>query len=65
MQAGTLTAILGGSGPQTTTILNAIAERMTGTTITGNVEFSGPRGINHVKSAYVMQQDVLIPTLNV
>lgn len=67
MPRGTLTAIIGGSGSGKTTMLNAMAERITSgrLTITGNTSFNGQRGINSIRSAYVMQQDVLLPTLTV
>lgn len=67
MPRGTLTAIIGGSGSGKTTMLNTMAERIKSRrlTITGNTLFNGQRGINSIRSAYVMQQDVLLPTLTV
>ncbi|KAH8593945.1 ABC transporter-like protein [Bisporella sp. PMI_857] len=67
MPAGTLTAILGGSGSGKTTMLNTMAERMTSGRVTfgGTTKFNGVEGVNHIRSAYVMQQDVLLPTLTV
>lgn len=67
MPAGTLTAIIGGSGSGKTTMLNTMAERMTTgrLTLRGTTTFNGMFGVNSVRSAYVMQQDVLIPTLTV
>lgn len=67
MPRGTLTAIIGGSGSGKTTMLNTMAERLTSgrLTITGTTTFNGKRGINSIRSAYVMQQDVLLPTLTV
>jgi ABC-type multidrug transport system ATPase subunit len=67
MPAGTLTAIIGGSGSGKTTMLNTMAERMTSGRLTfaGITTFNGMKGVNSVRSAYVMQQDVLIPTLTV
>jgi ABC-type multidrug transport system ATPase subunit len=67
MPAGTLTAIIGGSGSGKTTMLNTMAERMTSGRLTfgGTTTFNGMKGVDSVRSAYVMQQDVLIPTLTV
>jgi ABC-type multidrug transport system fused ATPase/permease subunit len=65
MPRGTLTAIIGGSGSGKTTMLNTMAERITSgrLTITGKTTFNEQQGINNIRSAYVMQQDVLLPTL--
>jgi len=67
MPAGTLTAIIGGSGSGKTTMLNTMAERMTSGKITfgGSTLFNGMAGVHSIRSAYVMQQDVLLPTLTV
>ncbi|KAG9230040.1 P-loop containing nucleoside triphosphate hydrolase protein [Amylocarpus encephaloides] len=67
MQAGTLSAIIGGSGSGKTTMLNTMAERMTSGRLSfeGSTTFNGTTGIKNVRSAYVMQQDVLLPTLTV
>jgi ABC-type multidrug transport system ATPase subunit len=67
MPAGSLTAIIGGSGSGKTTMLNTMAERMAGNRldIGGKITFNGMEGVNSVRSAYVMQQDVLLPTLTV
>lgn len=64
---GTLTAIIGGSGSGKTTMLNTMAERITSgrLIITGSTTFNGKQGIHSIRSAYVMQQDVLLPTLTV
>ncbi|KAI3318986.1 P-loop containing nucleoside triphosphate hydrolase protein [Xylariaceae sp. AK1471] len=66
-QPGTLTAILGGSGSGKTTLLNTLAKRGFGSRLseTGTARFNGAESINSVKHAYVMQQDVLLPTLTV
>ena len=65
MPAGTLTAIIGGSGSGKTTMLNTMAERMTGGRISneGTAKFNGMAGINSIRSAYVVQTDCLLPTL--
>ncbi|KAL3423811.1 ABC transporter [Phlyctema vagabunda] len=67
MPAGTLTAIIGGSGSGKTTMLNTMAERMKSSRLSfgGETTFNGLRGVNSIRSAYVMQQDVLLPTLTV
>jgi ABC-type multidrug transport system ATPase subunit len=67
MPAGTLTAIIGGSGSGKTTMLNTMAERMTSGRMSfgGSTTFNGMTGVNSIRSAYVMQQDVLLPTLTV
>ncbi|KAK7968912.1 hypothetical protein PG988_007985 [Apiospora saccharicola] len=66
-QAGSLTAILGGSGSGKTTLLNTVAERMFSSRLsqTGRVTFNDAEGVHSARHAYVMQQDVLLPTLTV
>lgn len=65
--SGTLTAILGASGSGKTSFLNTMAQRMHGSRlkITGSTSFNGNGDSASVRSAYVMQQDVLIATLTV
>ncbi|KIW03124.1 uncharacterized protein PV09_05767 [Verruconis gallopava] len=65
--SGSLTAILGSSGSGKTTLLNVLADRIHDSKldITGERIFNGSTQRNGVESAYVMQQDVLIPTLTV
>ena len=67
LQPGSLTAILGGSGSGKTTLLNTMAERMTSSRLSQNgyTTFNGALGVHTVRHAYVMQQDVLLPTLTV
>ncbi|KAK2734924.1 hypothetical protein FQN57_001421 [Myotisia sp. PD_48] len=67
MPHGSLTAIIGGSGSGKTSFLNAVAGRVAGgrTNISGVTLFNSVADINSVRSSYVMQQDVLIPTLTV
>ncbi|KAH8881403.1 P-loop containing nucleoside triphosphate hydrolase protein [Thozetella sp. PMI_491] len=67
LSPGSLTAILGGSGSGKTTLLNTMAERITSSRLsqTGYATFNGALGVHTVRHAYVMQQDVLLPTLTV
>ena len=67
MPSGSLTAIIGSSGSGKTSLLNLMAGRMSlsRATVTGATTFNGNTDINSVRSAYVMQEDVLVPTLTV
>ncbi|KAI9841668.1 MAG: hypothetical protein M1837_000462 [Sclerophora amabilis] len=67
MPSGSLTAIIGGSGSGKTSMLNVMSNRMRGggLKISGRASFNGREGLLGIQSAYVMQQDVLIPTLTV
>ncbi|KAF4973571.1 hypothetical protein FZEAL_9290 [Fusarium zealandicum] len=67
IQPGTLTAIIGGSGSGKTTLLNTVAERVTSSRLSqqGITTFNGEVGVHSVRHAYVMQQDILLPTLTV
>ncbi|KAJ5468057.1 ABC-2 type transporter [Penicillium sp. IBT 31633x] len=67
MPSGSLTAIIGSSGSGKTSLLNLMANRMSlsRTKSSGTTTFNGNHDITHVRSAYVMQEDVLIPTLTV
>lgn len=67
LQPGTLTAIIGGSGSGKTTLLNTVAERVLSSRLSqeGAVTFNGKVGVHNVRAAYVMQQDILLPTLTV
>ncbi|KAK2021213.1 ABC transporter [Colletotrichum zoysiae] len=67
LQPGTLTAIIGGSGSGKTTLLNTMSERMISARLAqgGSITFNGQEGIHNARHAYVMQQDVLLPTLTV
>ncbi|OAR01316.1 hypothetical protein LLEC1_03743 [Akanthomyces lecanii] len=64
---GSLTAIIGGSGSGKTTLLNTMAERIFSSRLhqQGIVTFNGEVGVQNVRHAYVMQQDILLPTLTV
>lgn len=67
MPSGSLTAILGSSGSGKTTLLNTLAYRISGgrLKISGDILYNGNPEITSMRSAYVMQQDVLLPTLTV
>ncbi|OAQ66072.1 ABC transporter [Pochonia chlamydosporia 170] len=67
LQPGTLTAIIGGSGSGKTTLLNTMAERITSSRLkqSGLVTFNRQTGVHNIRHAYVMQQDILLPTLTV
>ncbi|KAL8907211.1 MAG: hypothetical protein Q9171_005944 [Xanthocarpia ochracea] len=67
MPSGSLTAILGGSGSGKTTMLHALSHRIGGSRlqITGNILYNASDRISSIRSAYVMQHDVLVPTLTV
>jgi ABC-type multidrug transport system ATPase subunit len=67
MPAGSLTAILGSSGSGKTTLLNAIAHRMSSKSmeVSGDITFGQGGKLSNVRSAYVMQDDILLPTLTV
>ncbi|KAG5355894.1 putative ABC transporter ATP-binding protein/permease [Yarrowia sp. B02] len=62
--AGSIMAILGGSGSGKTSLLNMMANRMSGgnLTVEGETLFDG-KSIDHVTHAYVIQQDILSPNL--
>lgn len=65
--AGTLSAIIGGSGSGKTTFLNTLAQRVNSSRLhhEGVVTFNGETGVHSIRYAYVMQQDILLPTLTV
>ncbi|KAL8833210.1 MAG: hypothetical protein Q9170_004405, partial [Blastenia crenularia] len=67
MRNGSLTAILGGSGSGKTTLLHALSHRISGSRlrITGKILYNGDPQISRTRNAYVMQRDVLVPTLTV
>ncbi|KAJ5341263.1 hypothetical protein N7541_010387 [Penicillium brevicompactum] len=67
MPSGSLTAIIGSSGSGKTSLLNLMASRMSMSRAhaSGTTTFNGDSDIAHIRSAYVMQEDVLIPTLTV
>jgi ABC-type multidrug transport system ATPase subunit/ABC-type multidrug transport system permease subunit len=67
MPSGSLTAIIGSSGSGKTSLLNLMASRMSvsRTNTSGTTTFNDDPDITRTRSAYVMQEDVLIPTLTV
>ncbi|CAL5870213.1 uncharacterized protein PFLUO_LOCUS4448 [Penicillium psychrofluorescens] len=67
MPSGSLTAIIGSSGSGKTSLLNLMAGRMAVSRAkgSGTTTFNGSTDIDRIRSAYVMQEDVLIPTLTV
>ncbi|KAF2268532.1 ABC transporter-like protein [Lojkania enalia] len=67
LQSGTLTAIIGGSGSGKTSLLNQMSGRMHGNRLSapGRTLFNGSEDASGVRSAYVIQQDILLPTLTV
>ncbi|KUI72004.1 hypothetical protein VM1G_07557 [Cytospora mali] len=62
---GTLTAILGGSGSGKTTLLNTISSRIASSRLSqsGSILFNAQPGTENIRSAYVMQTDILLSTL--
>ncbi|KAK2609662.1 hypothetical protein N8I77_003153 [Diaporthe amygdali] len=62
---GTLTAILGGSGSGKTTLLNTISSRIASSRLSqsGSILFNSQPSIDAIRSAYVTQTDILLPTL--
>lgn len=67
MPCGSLTAIIGGSGSGKTSLLNSMSHRISGGRLktSGVVLYNGDRNLTSIRSAYVMQQDVLLPSLTV
>ncbi|KAJ2898395.1 ABC-type branched-chain amino acid transport system ATPase component [Zalerion maritima] len=67
IKPGTLTAIIGGSGSGKTTLLNTLSERVSSSKLeqTGRITFNGAEGVGSCRYAYVMQQDILLPSLTV
>ena len=67
MPSGSLTAILGGSGSGKTSLLNQMSGRMKGSRLSsrGKTLFNGSEHVSGIRSAYCIQQDLLLPTLTV
>ena len=64
---GTLTAVPGSSGSGKTSLLNVLAQRIASTNlrISGTTSYNNGESFSDVRSAYVMQHDVLLLTLTV
>ncbi|ODV84941.1 hypothetical protein CANARDRAFT_176364 [[Candida] arabinofermentans NRRL YB-2248] len=61
-----LTCIIGGSGSGKTTLLNSLANKqISGSSLvkSGEITYNGMSSMYHLRHAYVIQQDILIPTL--
>lgn len=67
MPSGSLTAILGGSGSGKTTMLHALSHRISGSRLRmgGEILYNVDTQLSKTSNAYVMQNDVLLPTLTV
>jgi ABC-type multidrug transport system ATPase subunit len=67
MPSGSITAIIGASGSGKTSFLNVLSRRMNDSRLheSGEVLYNGNSKLSSIRSAYVMQQDVLLPTLTV
>lgn len=68
MPSGSLTAIIGGSGSGKTSLLNSMSGRLAvGSRLatSGRTLFNGSEDASQIRSAYVIQQDILLPTLTV
>ncbi|KAF2445524.1 P-loop containing nucleoside triphosphate hydrolase protein [Karstenula rhodostoma CBS 690.94] len=66
-KTGTLTAIIGGSGSGKTSLLNQMSGRMKGNrlSVSGRTLFNGSEDASQIQSGFVIQQDILLPTLTV
>ena len=68
MPSGSLTAIIGGSGSGKTSLLNSMSGRIQGSNrlvTSGRTLFNGSEDVSRIRSAYVIQQDILLHTLTV
>jgi ABC-type multidrug transport system ATPase subunit len=68
MPSGSLTAIIGGSGSGKTSLLNSMSGRLAvgkRLATSGRTLFNGSEDASGIRSAYVIQQDILLPTLTV
>ena len=67
MPSGSITAIIGGSGSGKTSMLNALSHRIKSGRLetSGSIMYNGNTDLSTVRSAYVMQQDILLETLTV
>ncbi|KIY48216.1 hypothetical protein FISHEDRAFT_43790 [Fistulina hepatica ATCC 64428] len=64
---GSLTAVMGGSGSGKTTFLNALSRRLAGSKLTtiGNIQYNGSPDVGTISSAYITQNNFLLPSLTV
>ena len=67
MPSGSITAIIGGSGSGKTSMLNALSHRIKSGRLetNGSILYNGNTDLSTIRSAYVMQQDILLETLTV
>jgi len=67
LPSGSLTAIIGASGSGKTSMLNVMSQRISDSRLkqSGTALYNCNPKLSSVRSAYVMQQDVLLPTLTV
>ena len=67
MPSGSLTAIIGASGSGKTSMLNAISHRINDGRLktSGTTIYNGGSRLSSIRSAYVQQLDILLPTLTV
>ncbi len=65
--SGSLMAVIGSSGSGKTSFLNALSHRVGGARLktTGDIMYNVSASLATIRSAYVMQQDILLPTLTV
>ena len=65
--SGSLTAILGASGSGKSSLLNAMSHRFSFKQLqtSGTILYNGTDRLDSIRSTYVMQHDVLLPTLTV
>lgn len=63
--AGSVMAIIGGSGSGKTSLLNVLADRMASNNLdrSGSVLYNGDPDLRKVRNAFVLQQDILQPKL--
>ncbi len=67
MPSGSVTAIIGSSGSGKTSVLNTLSHRVAGGRLktSGEISYNGKPKLSDIRSAYVMQQDILLPSLTV
>lgn len=64
-KTGSVMAIIGGSGSGKTSLLNVMASRMSSSNlvVSGVIDYNGNTNISNIRTAYVIQQDILDPHL--